>query len=104
MEDYIGKINSSSHFMLGLINDVLDMAKIESGEFALYPSRYEYKEFAGAIDAMIRPLCRQKGVEFVFDSKWPVAAVWVDKVRLNQIFLNLLERREIRPRRQRWNT
>ena len=76
--------------MLGLINDVLDMAKIESGEFALYPSRYEYKEFAGAIDAMIRPLCRQKGVEFVFDSKCPVAAVWVDKVRLNQIFLNLL--------------
>ena len=90
VDDYIGKINSSSHFMLGLINDVLDMAKIESGEFALYPSRYEYKEFAGAIDAMIRPLCRQKGVEFVFDSKWPVAAVWVDKVRLNQIFLNLL--------------
>ncbi|WP_455599417.1 PAS domain S-box protein [Cloacibacillus sp.] len=90
VDDYIGKINSSSHFMLGLINDVLDMAKIESGEFALYPSRYEYKEFAGAIDAMIRPLCRQKGVEFVFDSKWPTAAVLVDKVRLNQIFLNLL--------------
>ncbi|MDO4562136.1 MAG: PAS domain-containing protein [bacterium] len=88
--DYIGKINSSSRFMLGLINDVLDMAKIESGEFTLYPSRYEYKEFAGAIDAMIRPLCQRKNVEFVFDSKWPAVPVWVDKVRLDQIFLNLL--------------
>ena len=89
-EDYIGKINSSSRFMLALINDVLDMAKIESGEFLLYPSRYEYKEFAGAIEAMIEPLCRRKGVEFVFDGNWPAAAVWVDKVRINQIFLNLL--------------
>ena len=76
--------------MLALINDVLDMAKIESGEFLLYPSRYEYKEFAGAIEAMIEPLCRRKGVEFVFDGNWPAAAVWVDKVRINQIFLNLL--------------
>ncbi len=85
------KIHSSNKFLMSLINDVLDVSKIDSGRIELVPERYYHDDFADDIKNMFVPLCAQKGVEFeVDDSGVEVSAIWADKVRLNQIVLNLV--------------
>jgi len=90
--DCLDKIDRSSSFLLGLINDVLDMSRAESGEIELNPEPYPLEEFNEYLDAVIRPLCREKGQTFVLDEQFsirdriPIA----DKLRCNQIIFNLL--------------
>ncbi|MEG2677961.1 MAG: ATP-binding protein, partial [Oscillospiraceae bacterium] len=90
MVGYLTNITSSSQFLLGLINDILDMAKIESGKLELHPSRYEYSEFITSINTMILPLCLQKGITFTFEDSCPHITLMIDKIRFNQVFFNLL--------------
>ena len=85
------KIDTSSRFLLSLINDVLDMSKAESGKIELHPEPYEPAEFVQYIDAVIRPLCEGKNQKLL--SEVYVPAGWVpllDKLRINQIVFNLL--------------
>ncbi|MBQ9538593.1 MAG: response regulator [Treponema sp.] len=85
------KINSSNHFLMSLINDVLDVSKIDSGRIELIPELYYHDDFIEDIKNMFVPLCDQKGVKFtVIDTGLEVSAIYVDKVRLNQIVLNLI--------------
>ena len=85
------KISSSNKFLMSLINDVLDVSKIDSGRIELVPEIYYHDEFIGDIQNMFVPLCEQKGVEFLtVTSGVGVSAIWADKVRLNQIVLNLV--------------
>ena len=89
--DYLEKINSSSNFLLGLINDILDMSKIESGSLNFNPSVYFYNDFLSNISAMFTPLCNNKNVTFIIERGLTEnTALFVDKVRFNQIFFNIL--------------
>ena len=87
----LDKIDTSSKFLLSLINDVLDMAKAESGKIDLHPEPYTAKEFFTYLDAVIVPLCAEKRQRLVIDAQ-PVEKVTplMDKLRVNQIFFNLL--------------
>jgi signal transduction histidine kinase/AmiR/NasT family two-component response regulator len=87
----LGKIDTSSKFLLSLINDVLDMSKAESGTIELHPEPYPFGDFCSYIDAVIRPLCEEKRQTFVFDSA-PIEGYTplVDITRLNRIYFNLL--------------
>ncbi len=88
---YTRKITSSSHHLLGLINDVLDMSKIESGKATLNLSEENIAEIVEGIDTIVRPQMKAKGHTFhvqVRDIRHE--DVTVDKLRLNQILLNLL--------------
>jgi len=87
----LAKIDTSSKFLLGLINDVLDMSKAESGAVELHPEPYSMPEFKQYIDAVIRPLCRKKDQELIAEYVMPEGCVpLVDKLRMNQIAFNLL--------------
>ena len=55
VREYLKKIGSSSDFLLGLINDILDMSKNESGGLTLNPELYTREEFVSSIDTVIRP-------------------------------------------------
>ena len=89
--DELKKINTSSKFLLGIINDVLDMTKAESGKIELYPEPYTSDEMVMYVDAIIRPLCDEKGIKFHFYATSGIEYVpLVDKLRLNQILFNLL--------------
>jgi signal transduction histidine kinase/ActR/RegA family two-component response regulator len=86
------KIDTSSKFLLSLINDVLDMSKVESGKIDLHPEPYTIDEYHKYIDAVVRPLCQEKGQKFVLEEKFPFTADVVplaDKLRCNQIIFNL---------------
>ena len=91
MRDCLTKIDTSSKFLLGLINDVLDMAQVEQGRIRLHPAPYPMEEFSGYLDAVIRPLCDGKELRFVLDAR-PLAgkAPLIDALRANQILFNLL--------------
>ncbi|MDD3335919.1 MAG: ATP-binding protein [Eubacteriales bacterium] len=88
--DYLKNIHSSGKFLLGLVNDILDMNKVESGKMELHPRPYTQKEFAIYLDAVIRPLCEEKNIDFQLRSNIRNQAFMVDSLRLNQIFFNLL--------------
>lgn len=91
VHDYLGKIQTSSEFMLGLLNDVLDMSKIESDKIVLNEEVYTYNEFEEYIDAVIQPLFDRRRIEFVREINLDNDISFVvDKLRFNQIFFNLL--------------
>lgn len=84
------QISSSGEFLLGLINDVLDMSVIESSDFKLHNAPYTYDEFINSLQALITPLAKEKNIRFSFTSEKAHPPIFVDKVRYNQIFFNLL--------------
>ncbi len=87
---YLSQIATSSEFLLGLINDVLDMEKIENDAVEFKPEPYSLDAFSQMIRTMILPLCQQKKIDFVFDDFDFKQAIVVDHTRFNQIFFNLI--------------
>ena len=90
IQEYLHKIDTSSKFLLGLINDILDMSKIENGGFTLKEDELSTEEFREYIDTIIRPLANSKKINFVFDMPSGQKNIIVDRLRFNQIFFNLL--------------
>ena len=91
MRDYIQKIQMSSRHLLGLINDILDMSRIEAQEIRLVEEPVDLKDQVGQVDTIIRTQAEQKHqiVQVHFRNirhKYLMA----DGIRLRQILLNLL--------------
>ena len=81
----------SSKHLLGLINDVLDMSKIESGKMTLNMDQVSLREVMESIVNIVQPQIRSKNQQFdVVIRDISVENVLCDGVRLNQILLNLL--------------
>jgi len=90
-DDCLAKIDTSSRFLLSLINDVLDMARVESGGIELHPEPYRHQDFAGYLTAVIRPLCDEKNQVLHLETiPLPGIVPLIDILRFNQIFFNLL--------------
>jgi signal transduction histidine kinase/PAS domain-containing protein len=89
-KENLKKIDTSSKFLLSLINDLLDMAKAESGKITLHPEPYSINDFLTYIGAVIKPLCDEKSQKLVIDAA-PVPGVvpLMDELRTNQIYFNL---------------
>ena len=88
---YLSKIADSGHYLLGLVNDILDMAAIEGQKVKLYTEPYKLEEFCSYLDAVIQPLCDYRNITFVKDfGAWDKRILCVDKLRFNQVFTNLL--------------
>lgn len=90
IREYLHNIESSSNFLLGLINDILDMSKIENGDLELKEEPFTKEEFETAILTVIKPLMDNKNIDFVFDMKAEPECIRADHLRFNQIFFNLL--------------
>lgn len=85
------KIALSSKQLLGLINDVLDMSKIESGKMTLTAANTSLKELFDGIVSIMQPQINTKKQNFdVHIADVTIENVWCDGVRLNQVLLNLL--------------
>ena len=84
-------IQAASRLLLALINDILDLSKIESGKMELVPERYDTREFLQELIRGSRVRANEKGLEFFanISEKLP-SALFGDAVRLSQIVSNLL--------------
>ncbi|MDD3164361.1 MAG: response regulator [Oscillospiraceae bacterium] len=88
--DYLQKISASGKYLLGLINDVLDMTKIDSGAMTLHFEPCLLTEFDYGIESVIRPIMDRNGIHFHYAMGCGATCVSTDKLRFNQIFFNLL--------------
>ncbi|MCM1296116.1 MAG: response regulator [Muribaculaceae bacterium] len=85
------RIHVSSRHLLGLINDMLDMSKLESGELTLHIEPLSLRELAQNLSAIIQPQVQEKNQRFHFYvHEIRHENVCTDRVRLNQIFLNIV--------------
>ena len=91
VQEYLHKIELSSKHLLGLINDVLDISKIESGKMTLNIEAVSLREVMDSIVNIIQPQVRAKDQEFNAVAYEIFAEdVCCDSVRLNQVLINLL--------------
>lgn len=91
VREYTKKITASSQHLLGLINDILDMSKIEAGKTTLNLSEESIGEMVEGIDTIVRPQMKTKRHTFeVIVKDIRHEKVIADKIRINQILLNLL--------------
>ncbi len=89
--DCLKKISLSSKHLLGLINDVLDMSKIESGRLTLNIDVLSLKDTMNSIVNIIQPQVKEKRQHFdIFIQEIETEDVYCDGVRLNQVLINLL--------------
>ncbi|HBV81373.1 MAG TPA: hybrid sensor histidine kinase/response regulator [Lachnospiraceae bacterium] len=91
VKDCLAKITLSSRHLLGLINDVLDMSKIESGKLTLNMNQLSLRETMDSIVNIVQPQVKERQQHFdIFIQKVITEEVHCDSVRLNQILINLL--------------
>ena len=90
LKDDLRKIQVSNEFLLSLVNDVLDISRIDSGKIELHPELYTYADLNSNILNMFAPLCENKGISFRLGDAPAVTAIRIDRVRFNQIVMNLV--------------
>lgn len=90
-QDYLSKIKKASSHLLSLINDVLDMSRIESGKVSLNEKEENLINIVRSIEDLLRADTNAKGLHFrVSTDNIKNAIVICDKLRLNQILINVL--------------
>ncbi len=91
VKDCLDKVSRSSDHLLTLINDILDISKVESGNMALNPAEFSLEKAIANIANIIRPQAEEKGIHFeIHTSEFPYKILIADGLRINQIFINLL--------------
>ena len=91
VQDYLGKISTSSTHLLSLINDILDMSRIESGTVKLQETDVHVSDLMHDLRTMIQSLIKAKNQNLFIDTQDVVHEyVVTDKLRLNQILLNIV--------------
>lgn len=89
-KDYLDKIKKSSGFLLSLVNNVLEMARIESGKIVLDEEVCKAKDLLDQVISVYSKLMEQKGIKFITDVEVRSEYYYGDKVKLSEIFLNII--------------
>lgn len=90
VKDYLDKIQSASKHLLNLINDILDMSRIESGKVQIEESEVSLHDLLEDVNNLIQPMAEEKGIHFQIQNEIVNNYVYCDKLRLNQVLINLL--------------
>lgn len=91
VREYTKKITASGQHLLSLINDILDVSKIESGKVVLNVEEFTLNDLVSSVDAIIRPMAEARDQKFIVE----VAGIkheclLGDETRINQVLINLL--------------
>ncbi len=91
VRENLRKITLASNHLLTLINDILDISKVESGKLTLSPVTFSIVETVENLVNLSQPMIREKNIDFSFHiSRMDVEYLHADQLRLNQIYINLL--------------
>ena len=90
LAEHLGKLESSGQLLLGIINDILDMSRIESGKTTLNVEKMNLPQQIDQLDGMIRQQAGQRGQTFTVTTHLQHENVLGDPNRLNQVLMNIL--------------
>ncbi|MDR1193565.1 MAG: response regulator [Peptococcaceae bacterium] len=91
VQQCLGKIDESSRQLLSIINDVLDMSKIESGKFEISENEFDFEKMLGHVVNVVQVKIEEKVQEFCLDFPQPFSRDMIsDELRLSQVLINLL--------------
>ena len=89
--EYLKKIGDSAEHLLGLINDILDMSRIESGRMTLRNEEFSFPKLLEAINTMFSGQCQDKGLEYQCRINSEVDDYYIgDNMKIRQILINIL--------------
>ena len=89
--EHLQKISMASNHLLTLINDILDISKVESGKLSLSPLTFSLVETVENLVNLSQPMVKEKNIEFSFRvGKMDTEYLYADQLRLNQIYINIL--------------
>jgi len=87
---YVKDIRISAHSLLGIINGILDMSKIEAGKLELNPVDYNFNQFSDNIVSMFTHVSNSKGLEFKYRTEGDIPEyLYGDDIRLRQVLTNI---------------
>ncbi len=90
LAEHLGKLESSGQLLLGIINDILDMSRIESGKTTLNVEKMNLPQQVGQLDSIIRQQAGQRLQTFTVETHVQHENVLGDPNRLNQVLMNIL--------------
>jgi len=89
--EHLEKIGASAKHLLGLINDILDMSRIESGRMVLKNEEFSFREFLDQINIIINGQCQDKGLRYECQIVGSVSDYYYgDDMKLKQVLINIL--------------
>jgi len=90
-KSYLEKIGISAHHLLGIINDILDMSRIESGRMIMKSEEFSFAKVLAQVNAIISDQCKDKGLDYECRIKGKVEDYYIgDDMKVRQVMLNLL--------------
>jgi signal transduction histidine kinase len=89
IRDVLERVQQSGRHLLGLINDVLDLSKIEAGRMELSPTEYAVPDIVETVSSSLRSLATENGLEFVAGAQADLPAAFGDAQRIAQCLMNL---------------
>ena len=91
VKDYLNRIDSSANHLLHIINDILDMSRIESGHMTIKNEEFSFAKMLEQVNTMISGQCREKGLQYDCRMKGDVHDYYIgDDMKLRQVLINIL--------------
>ncbi len=89
--EYLEKIGASAEHLLGLINDILDMSRIESGRLTLKNEEFSFGKLLEAVNTMFSSQCQEKGLSYKCSINSDIDEYYIgDNMKLRQVLVNIL--------------
>ena len=89
-EKQVGFISRAAQELTDMVNDLLDLAKVEAGKIELYPSHWQLATLFGTLRGMMRPLVATSPVQLVFEDPVDVPDLYTDEAKVAQILRNFI--------------
>src|SRR5262249_51581038 len=87
---FLGNIYQSGKHLLTLINDILDLSKVEAGKMELHPEDFDLAEALQGVHSVVKALADRKCQQLVLDAPVDLGAIGHDPARFKQVLFNLL--------------
>jgi signal transduction histidine kinase len=89
--EHLQKIGASAQHLLGIINDILDISRIESGSMSLKNAEFSFAQELEQVNAIVTAQCRDKGIRYSCEVKDGISDYYIgDDMKLRQVLINIL--------------
>lgn len=90
LADYLGKSDSTAKYLMSLINDILDMSKLQAGKVDLIVKPFSVAHLTAMLESIIRSRAEEKNIDFDIRSELQSPNIMGDEIRIEQILINIL--------------